>query len=81
VHMRCEGLELSHFGQPRSGRQSMVFVMRHESERDFDIITLLFSVAPLSGVQLENSGVMLPKFCLDSWVIKIHALSVTFGWV
>ena len=32
LHMRCEGLELSLFGQPRSGRQSVVFVMSHESE-------------------------------------------------
>jgi hypothetical protein len=37
-------------------------VMSHESERDFGVITLLFSVAPLSGVQLENDGVMLSKF-------------------
>jgi hypothetical protein len=27
----------------------------------FDGITLLFSDAPVSGVCLENSGVMLPK--------------------
>jgi hypothetical protein len=47
----------------------MVFVMSHESEQDFGIITLLFSVAPLLGVQLENNGVMLPKFRSDSWVI------------
>jgi hypothetical protein len=67
--MRCEGLELSLFGQPRSGRHSVVFMTSHESERDFGIITLLFSVAPLSGVQLENSGVILPKFHPDSWVI------------
>jgi hypothetical protein len=67
--MRCEGPELSLFRQPQSGRQSVVFVTSHESERDFGIITLLFSVAPLSGMQLENNGVMLPKFCSDSWVI------------
>jgi hypothetical protein len=29
----------------------------------------LFSIAPLSGVQLENNGVMLPKFHLDSLLI------------
>jgi hypothetical protein len=67
--MRCEGPELSIFGQPRSERQSVVFVVSHESERDFGVIILLFSVAPLSGVQLENNGVMLPKFHSDSWVI------------
>jgi hypothetical protein len=44
-------------------------VMRHECERDFDVITLLFSVAPLSDVQLENGGVMLPEFHLDSLLI------------
>jgi hypothetical protein len=40
-------------------------VMSHESERDFGVITLLFFVAPLSDVQLENSRVMLPKFHSD----------------
>jgi hypothetical protein len=29
--------------------------------RDFDIIILLFSGTPLTGVCSENSGVMLPK--------------------
>jgi hypothetical protein len=63
--MRCEGPELSLFGQPQSGQHSVVFVMSYESERDFGVITLLFSVAPLLGVQLENSGVMLLKFHPD----------------
>jgi hypothetical protein len=49
----------------------VVFVMIHESERDFSGITLLFSIAPLSGVQLENNGIMQPKFCFDSCVITI----------
>jgi hypothetical protein len=40
--------------------------MSHEFEQDFSTITLLFSVAPLSGVQLENNGVMVPKICSDS---------------
>jgi hypothetical protein len=44
-------------------------VMTHESERDFGIITLLFSVALLSGVQLENSGVIPPKIHSDSLLI------------
>jgi hypothetical protein len=43
--------------------------MSHESERDFDVITLLFSVASLSGMQLENSRIMLPKFCSDSLLV------------
>jgi hypothetical protein len=80
MHVRCEGLELSLFGQPRSGRQSVVFVMSHESERDFDVITLLFSVAPLSGVQLENNGVMLLKFRSDSWIIT-NSCFVGHSWV
>jgi hypothetical protein len=80
MHMRCEGPELSLFGQPQSGRQSVVFVMSHEFERDFGVITLLFSVAPLSGVQLENSGVMLPKFRLDSWVLTDPCF-VGHSWV
>jgi hypothetical protein len=44
-------------------------VMSHESERDFDAIILLFSVTPLSGVQLEHNGVMLSKFCSSSLLI------------
>jgi hypothetical protein len=47
----------------------MVFVMSHESEQDFGVITLLFSVAPLSGVQLEYNEIMLPKFHSDSLLI------------
>jgi hypothetical protein len=47
----------------------MVFMMSHESERDFSALTLLFSVAPLSDVQLENRGVMLPKFHLNSLLV------------
>jgi hypothetical protein len=52
----------------------------HEFERDFGAITLLFSVAPLSGVQLENNGVMLPKFCSDSLLI-INPCFVDHSWV
>jgi hypothetical protein len=58
----------------------MVFVTSHESERDFGVITLLFSVAPLSGVQLKNNGVMLPKFRSDSWVIT-NPCFVGHSWV
>jgi hypothetical protein len=47
----------------------VVFVMSHDSERDFGAIILLFSVAPLLGVQLENNGVVLSKFCSDSLLI------------
>ena len=54
------------FGQPGSGRGSVILMTSHESERDFGALTQLFSVAPQSGVQLENSGVMLPKFRSDS---------------
>jgi hypothetical protein len=36
------------------------------SERDFGDITLLFSIAPFMGMQMENSGVMLLKFRSDS---------------
>jgi hypothetical protein len=59
----------------------MVFVMSHESERDFGAITLLFSVAPLSGVQLENSGVCCQNFVRTRCSLQIHALSTTLGWV
>jgi hypothetical protein len=71
---------LSLFGQPQSGRQSVVFVMSHESERDFGVITLLFSVASLSGMQLEDIGVMLPTFCSDSWVIT-NPCFIGHSWV
>jgi hypothetical protein len=47
----------------------MVFVTSQESERDFGVITLLFSVAPFLDVQLENSGVMLSKFRSDSLLV------------
>jgi hypothetical protein len=47
----------------------VVFMMSHESERDFGAISLLLSIASLSGVQLENNGFMLPKFCLDSLLV------------
>jgi hypothetical protein len=44
-------------------------VTSQECERDFGVITLLFSVALLSDVQLENIGVMLPEFHSDSLLI------------
>jgi hypothetical protein len=31
----------------------------------FRIVTLIFSAAPFLGMQLESSGVMLPKFRSD----------------
>jgi hypothetical protein len=55
-------------------------VMSHESEQDFGAITMLFSVAPLSGVQLENSRFMLPKFHLDSLLIT-NPCFVRHSWV
>jgi hypothetical protein len=58
----------------------MVFVTSHECERDFGVITLLFSVAPLSGVQLENIGVMLLEFHLDSLLI-INPCFAGHSWV
>jgi hypothetical protein len=43
----------------------------------------MFSAAPFQGMQLENSGIMLPKFCPDPSLASHHkhALSVTLGWV
>jgi hypothetical protein len=55
-------------------------VTKHESERDFGAITLLFSVAPVLGVQLENSAVMLPKFCSDLLLI-INPCFIDHSWV
>jgi hypothetical protein len=68
------------FGQPRSERQSVVFVMSHECERDFGVITLLLSVAPLSGIQLENGGVMLSEFHSDSLPVT-NSCFVGHSWV
>jgi hypothetical protein len=58
----------------------MVFVTSHESKRDFDVITLLFSVAPMSDMQLENSVVMLPKFRSDSLLIT-NSYFIGHSWV
>jgi hypothetical protein len=40
----------------------------------------LFSVAPVLGVQLENSAVMLPKFCSDL-VLIINPCFIDHSWV
>jgi hypothetical protein len=56
------------FGQPRSGQQGTEFVTSDGFERNFGGITP-FSIAPSLGVQMENSGVMLPKFHSDSSLI------------
>jgi hypothetical protein len=55
-------------------------MMRHEYERDFGAITLLFFIAPLSDVQLEKSGVMLPEFCSDSLFIT-NPCFIDHSWV
>jgi hypothetical protein len=54
--------------------------MTQESERDFGVITLLFSVTPLSDVQLENIGVKLSEFHSDSCVIT-NSYFVGHSWV
>jgi hypothetical protein len=64
----------------RSGRQGVVFVMSHVSERDFGVIIMLFSVAQLSGMQLENNRVILPKFRSDSLLIR-NPYFVSHSWV
>jgi hypothetical protein len=55
-------------------------MMSHEFEQDFSAMTLLFSVVPLSDVQLENNGVMLPKFYSDSLLITNPCFS-GHSWV
>jgi hypothetical protein len=55
-------------------------MMSHEYKRDFGTITLLFSIALLSGVQLENNGVMLSKFCSDSFLVT-NLCFVGHSWV
>jgi hypothetical protein len=40
---------------------------------EISVITFLFSIAPYMGVQMDNIGVMLPKFRSDSLlVINTH---------
>jgi hypothetical protein len=46
----------------------------------FGVITLLFSIAPLLSVQLENNGVMLPKFHSDSLLVTNPSF-VGHSWV
>jgi hypothetical protein len=58
----------------------VVFVTSHECERDFGVITLLFSVASLSGMQLENNGVILSEFYSDSLLIT-NPCFVSPSWV
>jgi hypothetical protein len=58
----------------------VIFVMSHECERDFSVMTLLFYVASLSGVQLENSGVMLLEFRSDLLLIT-NPCFVDHSWV
>jgi hypothetical protein len=55
-------------------------MMRHESKRDFSTITMLFSVAPLSGVQLENNMIILSEFHSDSLLIT-NPYFVGHSWV
>jgi hypothetical protein len=59
----------------------MVFVTSYESERDFGVITLLFSVVPLSDVQLKNSGVILLKFHLHSLLVTNPCIAATLEWI
>jgi hypothetical protein len=40
----------------------------------------LFSIAPLSGVQLENNGVILSKFNLDSLLVT-NPCFIGHSWV
>jgi hypothetical protein len=77
-------LELSLFGQLRSARES-VLIMRHlvrirSKFRGHNPDVLQCTI---SGVQLENSGVILPKFYPDPKQSSHHrhALSFTLGWV
>jgi hypothetical protein len=58
----------------------VVFVTSHECERDFGVITVLFSVAPLSGVQLKNCGVMLPELRSDSLLVT-NPCFIGHSWV
>jgi hypothetical protein len=44
-------------------------VTGHEFKRDLSVIILLFFIAPLSDVQLENNRVMLLKFYSDSLLV------------
>jgi hypothetical protein len=53
---------------------------RHVVVRNFGSITPLFSIAPFSGTQIENNGVMLLKFRSISCLI-INTSSIGHSWV
>jgi hypothetical protein len=55
-------------------------VTGHEFKRDLSVIILLFFIAPLSDVQLENNRVMLLKFHSDSLLV-IDSSFVGHSWV
>ena len=67
--MTCVDPKLSLFWTALELSIDYEFMTRQEFERNFDSVTLLFSIAPYLGVQLENSGVMLPKFLSDSCLV------------
>jgi hypothetical protein len=47
MHVRCEGSELSLFWTASEWPTKHGFVMSHKCEQNFDVITLLLSIAPL----------------------------------
>jgi hypothetical protein len=48
--------------------------------RNFGSITLMFSIAPFSDVQMENIRVMLSKFCLNLCLV-INTDSIDHSYV
>jgi hypothetical protein len=55
-------------------------VMSHESERDFGVIILSFSIAALLDMQLDNNRVMLSKFHSDSLFVT-NPCFIDHPWV
>jgi hypothetical protein len=55
-------------------------MIRHELEQNFVSITPLFFVASFLGVQMDYSGVMLPKFPSSSCLV-INTGLVGHFWV
>jgi hypothetical protein len=82
THVRRVGSELSLFGQPRSARENMLMT-RHLDQNQTKILWHNPDVlrCTILGMQSENSGVMLLKFCPDLNRASRHkrVFSVTLG--
>jgi hypothetical protein len=73
------------FGHPKNGGHCVHiwFLTWVPTVHDFENVTPLFSVTPISDVWLENSKVMLPKLQTEGTRARTraHATTTILGWV